>query len=592
MTHMFDTVRAAAARVSKLPASTDLGLLTAAELSLLVSELGRLRAETERVLAWSAAEVNRRSAVGLGGAGLAKAAGYANTEALIAVLTGTSRSEARKIDRLGRSLMQATDIPPDDPAGVSVSSSDGVAGAGVSSGVGSGFGTDGSEGFPGDGSGVRPWFAVVTEPMIAGRITPDRCEAIRAGLGEATDTITNAVLADAATRLLDLLHPDDSPETVFRDARQMRALLDRDGVAADETALQNRQQAKVWSSRDGMVHLRADFAPEDGAWVKNTLDLILGPRIGGPRFAGPTTPNTHTGTGTGGSAQSSAGPVGDETRTDGASRTAAHRITDDSRSTEQLRASTLLGLLKAGTEIDDNAILARKRPAVQVIITADELTRADDTGIAFIEGSRYPVTRRTIDRLVCDTGYIPLITTPAGTPLDLGRTVRLFTPTQRAVLATLQGGCIWNGCDKPPSMCEAHHITPWSTHGTTNIQDGVLLCRYHHQQLHNHNWRITRTTQPEQAGQPEGSEQSEHAHPRYENSYWLTPPPSQDPEQKPIQLRFRAPAHPPDHAMKGRRKRQGTAPSQNFATAAPGEWGRRPHSRPAHSPAYTSGPAE
>jgi hypothetical protein len=77
---------------------------------------------------------------------------------------------------------------------------------------------------------------------------------------------------------------------VFRDARQIRALLDRDGVATDESTLQNRQQAKLWTSRDGMVHLRADFAPEDGAWVKNTLDLILGPRIGGPRFAGPTPP--------------------------------------------------------------------------------------------------------------------------------------------------------------------------------------------------------------------------------------------------------------------------------------------------------------
>jgi hypothetical protein len=252
--------------------------------------------------------------------------------------------------------------------------------------------------------------------------------------------------------------------------------------------------------------------------------------------------------------------VADENRTDDATRNAAHRITADSRSTEQIRASTLLSLLKAGTEVDDNAILARKRPAVHVIITTDELTRADNNGIAFIEGSRYPVTKRSIDRLICDTGYTPIITTPTGTPLDLGRDVRLFTPSQRKVLATLQGGCIWNGCDKPPSMCEAHHITPWSAHGTTNIQDGVLLCRYHHQQLHNHNWRITRTTQttptpqpgqpsqPGQPAQPGHPGHPGHSSPRYEDSYWLTPPPSQDPEQKPIQLRFRAPAHPPGHA--------------------------------------------
>jgi hypothetical protein len=530
-----------------------------------------LRAETERVLAWSAAEVNRRSAAGFGGAGLAKAAGYANTEAFIAVLTGTNRSEARKIDRLGRTLMQATDIPSGmssgDPAAAGGSSDAGVAGPVV------------GEGSPSGGLGVRAWFTVVTEPMVAGRITPDRCEAIRAGLGEATDTIPNAVLADAAARLLGLLHPDDSPETVFRDARQIRALLDRDGVAADEITLQNKQEAKIWTSRDGMVHLRADFAPEDGAWVKNTLDLILGPRIGGPRFAGPTTtksPQDSTGT-------HAPGSVTDETRTNAATRDAAHRINHDSRSTEQIRASTLLSLLKAGTEVDDNAILARKRPAVNVIITADELTRTDNNGIAFIEGSRYPVTKRTIDRLICDTGYIPIITTPTGTPLDLGRNARLFTPTQRKVLATLQGGCIWNGCDKPPSMCEAHHITPWSTHGTTDINDGVLLCRYHHQQLHNHNWHITRTTQPPQPGQPE------HDDARHENTYWLTPPPSQDPEQKPIQLRFRTPAHPIDHAMKIRRSRHGTAHSRGVQAAAPGASTRPPRGWPAQSAAFTSG---
>jgi hypothetical protein len=513
MERIFDTVRAVTASVSKVPASTDPASLTGAELSTLVRELGLLRQEAERVLAWSAAEVNRRSRVQFGGAGLAKAAGFVNSEAFIAVLTGTSKAEARKIDRLGRSLMQAT-----DPA------------------------SPGSDVAHGD---ARPWFAVVTELMVAGRISPDRCEALRAGLGDPNNTVTPDALADAAARLLDLLHPDDTPESVFRDARQTRALLDRAGVAENESSLQARQEAKVWTSRDGMVHLRADFAPEDGTWVKNTLDLILGPRIGGPRFAGPTTNTANSNT---------AGPapsdsVTDETQIDEATHLAATAMTDDPRSTEQIRASALLSLLKAGAEVDDNAILARKRPTVQIIITATELTQPNNDGVAFIEGTRYPVTKRTIDRLICDTGYTPLITHPAtGSPLDLGRDVRLFTPTQRTTLATLQGGCVWNGCDKPPTMCETHHITPWAQHGKTNIHDGVLLCRYHHHQLHNHNWHITRTTttpnqhdlsekpaphdqlaphtRPGTPGQPE---------PRYEHSYWLVPP---------AQSRSRTDTHP------------------------------------------------
>jgi hypothetical protein len=529
MESIFDTTRALTAHVSKLPVGVALSSFTGDELSELMAGLGNLRQETERVLAWSAAEVNRRSRVEFGGAGMAKAAGYVNSEALIAVLTGTSRAEARKIDRLGRSLMQATDTPIPD----------GLGDAGAERGVEERHGQEGS----GSSSPGRPWFAVVTELMVAGTISPDRCEAIRAGLGNPTETVTNDALAEAATRLLELLHPDDSPETVFRDARQTRALLDRASVTVDETSLQARQEAKVWTSRDGMVHLRADFAPEDGAWIKNTLDLILGPRIGGPRFAAPTTSNeigsadTETPGDSAGSVTDETHTV-DETHTDDATRTAARRITDDPRTTEQIRAATLLSLLKAGTEVDDNAILARKRPTVQIIITTDELTRPDNNGVAFIEGTRYPVTKRTIDRLICDTGYTPLITHPdTGSPLDLGRDVRLFTPTQRSTLATLQGGCVWNNCNKPPAQCEAHHIDPWSQHGKTNIHDGVLLCRYHHQQLHNHNWRITRTKSSKQ---------------RYENSYWLTPPPNQDPNQKPIPLRFRATPHPHDHRAQQR----------------------------------------
>jgi hypothetical protein len=330
---------------------------------------------------------------------------------------------------------------------------------------------------------------------------------------------------------------------VFRDARQTRALLDHAGVAENETELQARQEAKVWTSRDGMVHLRADFAPEDGAWLKNTLDLILGPRIGGPRFAASSAGTT------------AAASIGDETRVNQATQTAARTLTDDPRSTEQIRAATLVSLLKAGVEVDDNALLARKRPTVQVIITAEELTRPNNDGVAFIEGSRYPVTKRTVDRLICDTGYTPLIADgTSGSPLDLGRDVRLFTPTQRTTLATLQGGCVWNGCDKPPAQCEAHHINPWAQHGRTNIHDGVLLCRYHHQQLHNHNWRITRTTEkPRQLGHASQLGQGEQPEPRYEHSYWLTPPPGQDPDQSPIPLRFRPTAHPLDRGAHRRR---------------------------------------
>ncbi|MFD1337906.1 HNH endonuclease signature motif containing protein [Microbacterium lemovicicum] len=58
-------------------------------------------------------------------------------------------------------------------------------------------------------------------------------------------------------------------------------------------------------------------------------------------------------------------------------------------------------------------------------------------------------------------------------------------------LAVRDGGCVW--CGAPPSRCEAHHIRHWhADHGSTDLADGVLLCRNCHMRLHNQGWRIVR----------------------------------------------------------------------------------------------------
>ena len=45
-------------------------------------------------------------------------------------------------------------------------------------------------------------------------------------------------------------------------------------------------------------------------------------------------------------------------------------------------------------------------------------------------------------------------------------------------------GCAVPGCDRLPSQCDAHHVQFWEDHGTTGINDLVLLCRHHHRMIH------------------------------------------------------------------------------------------------------------
>jgi hypothetical protein len=71
-----------------------------------------------------------------------------------------------------------------------------------------------------------------------------------------------------------------------------------------------------------------------------------------------------------------------------------------------------------------------------------------------------------------------------GQPLWEGRKKRYFTRAQRRALATRDGGCVFPGCGAPPSWCHAHHVVEWRNGGPTDVDNGVLLCAFHHRLIH------------------------------------------------------------------------------------------------------------
>lgn len=175
-----------------------------------------------------------------------------------------------------------------------------------------------------------------------------------------------------------------------------------------------------------MRRLVWDYDPETAGVVDDVYDRITSPRRGGPRF------------------------------TDPAQAAAAERVARDPRTIEQL--------------------------------ASDHLTTG--TGHGVIEGTGEAVSITTVQRLACAHGTQKITLDASGRVLDLGREQRLYTHRQRIALAVRDGGCLWPGCDRPPSWCEAHHIDPWATGGRTDTDRGVLLCRHHHLRLHNEGWNI------------------------------------------------------------------------------------------------------
>ena len=90
-----------------------------------------------------------------------------------------------------------------------------------------------------------------------------------------------------------------------------------------------------------------------------------------------------------------------------------------------------------------------------------------DTGTAITAGEAR--------RLACNAGLVPAVLDTDSMPLDLGRSRRLHTRTQRRALALLHDTCAVAGCQRPFAWCEIHHHRlPWSRGGPTDLDKPLL----------------------------------------------------------------------------------------------------------------------
>ena len=396
--------------------------------------IAEVRRRLDAQAASVAGEIAHRSRRELGHQGLAQSRGLRTAEGLIAQVTGGSTREARSLVKAGELLPVEAPRPSAPPQAV--------------------------------------WLTVIGEAVGAARISVEAAEVIRTRLtaavrDDSTMTGPSAEQLDQASRTLVVEAPGLSIEQLAVRAARVRDELDLVGVSAREEELRDKRFLRVSKQLGGMTRLNGLLDPESAAIVVPILDAATSPRRGGPRFVNPDT----------------------------AAR--AEDLVRDERSTEQLALDTLVELVRIGSRVDDGTLLGDRKPAVRVLVTQTDLAGPVDgdghrVGAAFFEGQTPAVSVQTAERYICTTGAIPILFDTDGRVLNLGREQRLFTEKQRLAMAVRDGGC--RLCDRPPSWCEAHHIDHWDEHhGETNVDDGVLLCRFCHLLVHNRGWRITRT---------------------------------------------------------------------------------------------------
>jgi hypothetical protein len=335
---------------------------------------------------------------------------------------------------------------------------------------------------------TEPWMAPVAEALTGRRLSLAAADAIRSGLGTPNSAVTIEQLAAAAAQLCDEAVTLD-PDRLTRRARQVRDELDEAGIAVREEERRQQRSLRLFTLPSGMGRLVWTMDPETLTTVKSLYDRMTSPKLGGVHFVS----------------------------TDAKAK--ADEILADARTPEQLASDGFTQLLRLGSDTNPRFLLGSGAPVVTIITTKTAIdTRADH---GRIEGCPDPVSIETVERAACAGGIVEAIFDEHGQPLDYGREHRLFTKRQKRALALRDGGCMAPGCDRPPSWTEAHHIRHWARdRGRTDIADGILLCRHHHLLAHNNGWEIIRDNT------------AQHGH----DQYWLIPPPTIDPEQKPIRL--------------------------------------------------------
>ncbi|BCN71120.1 HNH endonuclease signature motif containing protein [Prescottella equi] len=208
----------------------------------------------------------------------------------------------------------------------------------------------------------------------------------------------------------------------------------------------------------------------------------------------------------------------------------------EERTPARQRADAFAEILRRYLDSGDAPVEGGERPHLSLHVNAADLARSEsahewtptgegsdlfgDKDIARMPHTG-PLSIATARRIACDCHLTPIVMDD-GVPLNLGRSSRTVSKKQRRALIARDHGCAFPGCGTPPAHCEGHHIEHWADGGPTDLDNLVMLCRFHHHLLHNSHWDVRI---------------GDDRHP------WFTPPSTVDPYRKPVPAHNRAGPH-------------------------------------------------
>lgn len=346
-------------------------------------------------------------------------------------------------------------------------------------------------------------FPLLGEALAKGLMSPEQLKVCISALRKLPKDLSDdqreacqRFLIDAAQRL--------SPPQLKAVGRKLWEVIDPEGAEKKEgKALEDEEELarakayfRSWSNGDGTTGFRGKLPDVQAAILIKAIQAFAAPR----RRSNPNVPTSQpddvrhpeSGTGADDPCARDAGSddpcVGDPEVDD----------LDDGESPEEKQTGKVVpypvklghGLMDLVERIPADLLPGSGGVNASVVVTMTLQQLHDGLGVASLDTGT-DISAAQARRLACEAGIIPAVLGGSSEVLDLGRARRLYTRAQRVAMGIRDQTCAAEGCSRPTSWCAAHHKIPWSHGGRTDLEDGALLCEYHHGLAHSSRWTAT-----------------------------------------------------------------------------------------------------
>ncbi len=103
------------------------------------------------------------------------------------------------------------------------------------------------------------------------------------------------------------------------------------------------------------------------------------------------------------------------------------------------------------------------------------------------------VAMDAVRRFLCTATVQTVVEGPDGSVVGLGRASRTPSAWMMRQLRYRDRACTFPGCANS-RFTQAHHIRWWSRGGSTDLENLVLVCTFHHRLVHERGWNLERTS--------------------------------------------------------------------------------------------------